>query len=307
MSQPTSFSSFSASLGAASGASAGGDVRASIARAAQATGVDFNYLLAQARLESSLDPTARAATSSAAGLYQFTGGTWLATLDRHGAQHGLGWADAAISDGRVQDPAMRAQIMALRHDPDAAALMAAELANDNRMALTATLGREPDATELYMAHFLGHEGASRFLNGLASDPGQSAAALLPRAAAANRGIFYDSAGAPRSVGGMMELMRGKIAGAMGAEAISGPRIPYDTNWAFDSGRVDAVAMQAPPTGGPLAREFQSMGTAAMPPVARTSMADTLRDTFGLGHDGGGGSGGTDSVRAAYGRLKAMGL
>ena len=43
-------------------------VRASIARAAQSTGVDFNYLLAQAKLESSLDPSARASTSSAAAL-----------------------------------------------------------------------------------------------------------------------------------------------------------------------------------------------------------------------------------------------
>ena len=44
------------------------DVRAAIARASAATGVDFNYLLAQAKIESALDPTARAGTSSAAGL-----------------------------------------------------------------------------------------------------------------------------------------------------------------------------------------------------------------------------------------------
>ena len=110
-------------------------VRAAIARAAETTGVDFDYLLAQAKIESSLDPAARAATSSAAGLYQFTGGTWLATLDRHGASHGLGWAENAIDGGRVSDPMMRAQIRALRFDPSASALMAAELANDNRAEL----------------------------------------------------------------------------------------------------------------------------------------------------------------------------
>ena len=58
-----------------------GDVRAAISRAAQATGVDFGYLLAQARLESGLNPNARARTSSATGLYQFTNSTWLRTLD----------------------------------------------------------------------------------------------------------------------------------------------------------------------------------------------------------------------------------
>ena len=78
-------------------------VRAAIARAAERSGVDFDYLLAQARIESSLNPNARAGTSSAAGLYQFTKGTWLQTLDKHGAAHGLDWTDAAISGGRVQE------------------------------------------------------------------------------------------------------------------------------------------------------------------------------------------------------------
>jgi hypothetical protein len=118
----------------------GTPVRAAIARAAQATGVDFSYLLAQAKIESSLNPSAKAPTSSAAGLYQFTNGTWLETLDRHGAEHGLGWAGDAISAGRVTDPAMRAQIMALRYDANTAALMAGELAADNRAELATALG-----------------------------------------------------------------------------------------------------------------------------------------------------------------------
>ena len=69
---------------------AGAGVQAAIGRAAQATGTDFDYLLAQARLESGLDPAAKARTSSAAGLFQFVDATWLDTLDRHGAAHGLG-------------------------------------------------------------------------------------------------------------------------------------------------------------------------------------------------------------------------
>lgn len=43
---------------------AGANVRSAIAGAAQATGADFAYLMAQARLESSLDPSARSRTSS---------------------------------------------------------------------------------------------------------------------------------------------------------------------------------------------------------------------------------------------------
>ena len=41
------------------------EVQGAIARAATRTGVDFVYLLAQARLESGLDPSAKARTSSA--------------------------------------------------------------------------------------------------------------------------------------------------------------------------------------------------------------------------------------------------
>ena len=261
-------------------------VRAAIVRAAETTGVDFDYLLAQAKIESSLDPAARAQTSSAAGLYQFTGGTWLATLDRHGASHGLGWAGAAIDGGRVSDPGLRAQIMALRYDPSASALMAAELASDNRAELQAALGREPDAAELYLAHFLGAEGAKAFLGALATDPAQSAAALIPQAAGANRTIFFDR-GAPRSVGGVMELIRGKVASAM--------------EGGFTPPAFSASASAIPqPTGGPLAREFHA---ADPPPVAlRPSMAETLRTTFGATA-----AAAPVGVRTAYAKLQAFGL
>ena len=42
-----------------------GEVKAAISRAASRTGVDFNYLVAQARIESGLNPQAKARTSSA--------------------------------------------------------------------------------------------------------------------------------------------------------------------------------------------------------------------------------------------------
>jgi hypothetical protein len=273
------------------------DVRGAIAQAAQATGVNFDYLLAQARIESSLNPQARARTSSAAGLYQFTSGTWLQTLERHGERHGLDWATGAIDGARV-DPTMRAQIMAMRFDPSASALMAAELANDNKTALTGVLGREPDSAELYMAHFLGADGASRFLAALQSDPTQSAAALLPKAAAANHGIFYDAAG-PRSVGSVMELMRGKVSAAMGDASL--PSVSYGASQA-------AAAM---PTGGPLQREFHALAAQVNTGAGgsgRPSMADTLRSTFGASGEGSAGNHGAPGfVRTAYAKLQAFNL
>jgi hypothetical protein len=266
------------------------DARAAIARASAATGVDFDYLLAQAKLESALDPTARAATSSAAGLYQFTAGTWLDTLDRHGANHGLDWADDAISrsGGRagVNDPTMRAQVMALRFDPDASALMAAELARDNADQLRGVLGREPDPAELYLAHFLGAGGARTFLSALQNDSGQSAAALLPQPAAANRPIFYDN-GRARSVGEVMDLMRSKVGSAMQGGGYEG--VPPSAYSSFQLAAAGRSPMD-PPTSGA---------------ARRPSMAETLQATFGSAGQLSGAAG--ERVGKAYAALRAFNL
>jgi hypothetical protein len=272
------------------GALPAGDPHAAIARAAAATGVDFDYLLAQARIESGMNPDARAGTSSAAGLFQFVNGTWLDTLDRHGAQHGYGWAEGAITRSggraRISDPSLAGAVMDLRHDADAAALMAAELARDNAAALRPMLGREPDAAELYLAHFMGQAGAREFLAALQADPGQSAAALFPAAAASNRAIFHDAAG-PRSVGQVMDLLRAKMAGAMsGNPALpAGNRLPQGWNTA-SLGRFTATADAGPTT--------------------RPSMADTLRATFGSG-DGALPGRALAHVGTAYGKLRAFNL
>lgn len=276
----------------------GGDVRAAIARASQRTGVDFDYLLAQAKLESNLEPTARARTSSATGLYQFTQGTWLQTLERHGSEHGLD-----IGAGKLRDPALRSQVLALRNDPELSSMMAAELASDNREGLTGVLGREPDAAELYMAHFLGLGGATTMLR---ADPGASAAALLPQAASANRPIFYSPGGAARTVGGVMELLRGKVHAAMeggSATALAGAS-PFD---ASPFGEVSSAGWAPPAWNGPgsTASSFAAAPAGAPSAPPRPSMAETLRSTFGLGGNDAGSAPGF--VHAAYGRLRSFGL
>ena len=275
-----------------------GGVRSAIAGAAQATGADFGFLMAQAKLESSLDPTARARTSSASGLYQFTGETWLRTLDKHGADHGLGWASAMIDGGTVRDPAARSQLLAMRFDPQVASLMAGELANDNSAYLSASLGRQPDHAELYLAHFFGAEGAAKFLSALASDPAQSAASILPAAAAANRSTFYGAGGVARSVSEVMGVIRTRMTGA--AEGASGDEA---LQWAASMGVSAAPGTQARFTGGPIAREFQGAAASTGNPLPAASMADTLRQAFSLND----GASAPAHVRQAYGRLSALGL
>ena len=197
----------------------GGGVTAAIAHAAERTGVAFDYLLQQAKVESGLNPHAKAGTSSAAGLFQFIDQSWLGVLKTHGTEHGYGWAANAISrqGGRwTVDPAARAQVFALRRDPQAASLMAGEFASDNAAGLEKTLGRAPAKADLYFAHFLGLQGASRFLKAADSYPDASAASVFPREAGANRGIFYRKSGEPRSLAQVYQLMARKIEGSGGS-------------------------------------------------------------------------------------------
>jgi len=191
-----------------------GRIQQAIAYAANATGIDFDYLLGQAKVESGLNASARAGSSSASGLYQFIESSWLAVVKKHGAEHGLGWAANAIgtSGGRysVADGATRQAILALRNDPAAASLMAAEHASDNKAALEGNLGRAANGTDLYMAHFLGLGGANKFLSAMQADPQASGASLFPGAARTNRSVFYDDGGRPRSLSAIYQRFADKL-------------------------------------------------------------------------------------------------
>ncbi|MDX2028112.1 MAG: transglycosylase SLT domain-containing protein [Alphaproteobacteria bacterium] len=180
-------------------------VAQAIKAAAAKTGVDFAYLMDKAKVESSLDPNAKAATSSATGLFQFTSQTWLQTLKSHGAKHGLADYADHIEVGksgvaRVSNPVWRDAILNLRKDPKVSAEMAAELDKDNAESLQAKVGGKIGATELYLAHFLGAGGASDFLTAMRANPNAKAANLLPEAASANSSVFFNSDGTARSVG-----------------------------------------------------------------------------------------------------------
>jgi Transglycosylase SLT domain len=182
----------------------GTKIAGAIKQAAGATGTSFEYLVATAKMESDLNPTAVASTSSAKGLYQFIDQTWLGTVKEAGAQFGYGdYADAiskSASGGySVSDPATRAAVLKLRDDPAASAAMAGVLTQSNSFTLTGQLGRRPTDAELYMAHFMGVSGASKLISNAEDNPSASAPNLFPNAAAANQSIFYDQTGNARTV------------------------------------------------------------------------------------------------------------
>lgn len=187
------------------------DVSNALETAAQQTGAGFGYLLRTAMQESSMRPDAQAPTSSATGLFQFIESTWLRTVKTDGARFGLeSFANniEASSSGRytVSDPQTRADILALRNDPKISALMAGALAEDNATALTNTLGRNPNDGELYIAHFLGARGAGQLIQMAENRPGANAANAFPDPARANKAIFYNRDGIPRSVGEVYRVL-----------------------------------------------------------------------------------------------------
>ena len=161
-------------------AGASSRVLGAIEKASSKTGVDFAYLMNQAKTESSFNPNARARTSSATGLFQFIKSTWLDVIERHGEKHGINTSQST------------SKLLNLRKNPEVASVMAAEFAKDNERTLETYWGGDVGQTELYLAHFLGAGGASSFLNAHDRNPGQKAALLFPDAARANRNVFYDT-------------------------------------------------------------------------------------------------------------------
>jgi hypothetical protein len=173
-----------------------------IKSAADATGVNFNYLFKQASVESGFNPNAQAPTSSARGLYQFTKDTWLKVIESHGDEAGLTREASALRSG-MTTPDDRQKILDLRNNPEISARMAAHYALDNARALQAQGVQVKGPTELYLAHFLGSGGAAKFLNGMRDNPNAPAASLLPAAAQANKTIFFSN-GAPVTLAAIYE-------------------------------------------------------------------------------------------------------
>lgn len=192
------------------------------------TGVDFGFLMEKAAAESSFNPTAKAKTSSATGLYQFIESTWLSMVKTHGDKYGLGeYADKIeMKNGKpcVED-CDRDEILNLRNNPEIAALMAGEFTADNRDFLKRNVGGKIGSTELYFAHFMGAGGAAKFLNSRKVNGDVTAAGLFPAAAKANKNVFYDrKTGEARSLDEVYAYFDKKFSGSTAGVSAK----PYST-------------------------------------------------------------------------------
>lgn len=256
-----------------------GRVVSGIKEAADTTGVSFGYLLAQATQESGLDPHARNTKSSAAGLFQFTAGTWMDMVKRHGAKYGLEDAAEAIAKGAngkldVADKAAKKAILELRKDPKLSSLMAAEYAKENAKSLERRLGREATASDLYLAHFLGAAGAARVIEGMEDDPRHSARHLLPEAARANPEMFRKA----RTVAGLYNSVQARFKSALGDDAAAAHQP------AIDEGNPQLAALrpvarpEAPPPSTPTGAAVTQVAEAVAPTQPATTVTRAAERT-----------------------------
>jgi hypothetical protein len=184
-------------------------ILSSIQNASTQTGVDFSYLVQQAKAESAFDANAKAKTSSATGLFQFIERTWLDLADKHGAKYGL-------------EGLSKQELLAKRKDPEIASLLAAELASENKQVLEARTKGDIGATELYFAHFLGAGKAAEFVNAREASGADKAAYLFPEAAQANKGVFFNKDGSARTLDQVYTFFDKKFDGVVIPEQEAAP-------------------------------------------------------------------------------------
>ncbi|MET0546843.1 MAG: transglycosylase SLT domain-containing protein [Caulobacterales bacterium] len=234
----------------------------SIARAADATGVDFSYLMNAAMRESSFKANARNPKSSASGMFQFIEQTWLAMVKKHGEKHGLSELAAQVkTDGTgrlyVSNPQQRREILGLRFDPETSAKLAGEYTAENAEYLINKLGRPPTNAELYAAHVLGPKAAARLAHTAEDHPEARAASMFPIAARGNRSLFYADNGRPlnarEALNGFGEMNDALGQVAPGYQVAKAPalkgRLQEDDDGTARAAFMDAlVALQVQPIG-----------------------------------------------------------
>jgi len=238
------------------------------------SGVDFDYLLQTAIRESSLNPTAKASTSSATGLFQFLESTWLQVMKDEGPRLGYQTYADAITETRdgdfvIKDPKLKAEVLKLREDPQIAADLAAAFTRNNGAYLHEKFGRMPSAGELYIAHFLGPRGAEKMFTAGLADPDQIAAQLFPKQARANPSIFYDD-GQPRTIRQVYRALVQKHEGGPNDAAFAAQQLAGDpanpAPLAFGSGSKWPEAQPLPSRFGPEDMSFTGLFSNETAPV-----------------------------------------
>lgn len=156
------------------------DIKQAIAKHSAEIGANPNEMMMLAAMESSFNPGAKAGTSSASGLMQFTDATWKEQLEKHGGKYGL-------------------SPFTPRDDIRANVILAHEYMKSN--------GAKGDFTQKYMTHMLGAAGSARLNN---ANPQDLAYRISPKQANSNREVFFDGS-RPRTVQEVKDFLANRVS------------------------------------------------------------------------------------------------
>lgn len=202
-----------------------------------------NYFGVTAQRESGGDPSIVNKTTGAGGVFQFTPPTWAALAKAH--------PELNLSPTGYKDPSaagVQQQIAAMK-----------TFTQENAAAL-ANNGIAVNDKNLYMAHFLGANGASQFIKAGSQNPDAVAAQMFPAAAKANPTIFYANGTQPRTLSQVYSVLTKGYGDGL---SINAP------------GAGSGVQMAQ---GAPLAQP----GGSPPPPGPQTAAAEALAPPPGLG-------------------------
>ncbi len=113
----------------------------------------------------------------------------------------------------------------LRNNPEISALMAGAFTQQNSEIVASHLGRKPSDGEPYIAHFLGPKGASELISLAENNPNARASKHFPRAARANKPIFY-SRGRSRTVA---QVYKELVGDHVKQQALAAATVPVAAN------------------------------------------------------------------------------
>lgn len=147
-------------------------VAGAIREASRVTGVDESILNAIAYKESTFNPTAKAPTSTAKGLFQFLDGTWKLVVNQYGARYGV---------PKDANP----------FDPLSSAIMGGAYLKHEIYPQISKVRPNPNATDLYLGHFMGPVGGRNWLRNMMNNPNGIAANDFPVQAKANQWVYWD--------------------------------------------------------------------------------------------------------------------
>ena len=200
---------------------------------AQARGLDPEIAVRIAQVESSMDPSAKAKTSSAQGLFQVVDSTW----KQFGGKPGL------------------------KADPDENIRVGLNILESNTKSLKNALGREPSATELYAAHFLGAQGAKTLLTAAPDTPVSQL--LSQRAIKANPSMLKD-----KNVEQLLGILNTKM-GMPAAAVVAAPPTPAAPMPAAAAGAPRRVGAPA----APVISKGMNLGTGYQAALALSFLGD----------------------------------